>query len=52
VVLLVGQNNASKNWHTMELAETLHRQLVAEGVRVEIISSEKLHWANAPVFLF
>jgi len=52
VVLLVARSNAAlKNWHAMALIEALHRQLVAEGARVELIANKKLHWANAPGFL-
>ena len=51
VVMLVGHNELPKDWYAMGMIETIRRQLANEGVRLELFSSEKLHWANAPAFL-
>lgn len=51
VVMLVGHHELQKDWYAMGFIETIRRQLAVEGVRLELVSSEKLHWANSAVFL-
>ena len=51
VMLLTRQDNLLKGWPGMMLIETIRRQLAAAGFRLELLFSEKLHQANAPVVL-
>jgi len=51
VVLLARPDDHLKNWHSMRLVETIRGQLAAEGVRLELFVSEKLHGAKTSAVL-